>query len=543
MYHFFFFFVRVVLCVFFAFFLLLFVATYTSKMSAETKASYKLSKFLCFSHFHSSELLSPSVFAAKNDMPLSKGGEGKKKLQAILDELWFQSDFHFHLKYFIIVVYLTFEFQGIFVNVVRVFLFSFAKGLTLRKKKKVILNVYMVCMDNGVKRKKKEMQTTQQIIMEKDEETNARDEKMSREKKLASVANLKNMDKNATEGTNSQLSDAIVESEKASKQKKHKILILDWDNTILPSDSLERMGYKLDNEKENLPQELLLLESKVCEFLTLAIDELSCDNVIVITNAQKGWVELSALRFLPQCVRLLKRLHILSARSMFEQKYSQAYQWKHRCMHFIMQKCWGATLPHLDTESLKHVMKTHMQSYLVRFQSLSERHWGASGRSENNHRKRERQFVLGSKCQSGRRKKKSTAIHSISSISLQRAKQTEELRSQKELYVRDKRYHIISVGDSWTERNACLVFGDILSNVFVKSIKLKESPSIAQASFLCIHVLALFTFFFFVFCFAALQFTSGDDACNAKSTREKKRRTKDDETKQSNMRLFIYFFF
>ncbi|ETO07351.1 hypothetical protein RFI_30043 [Reticulomyxa filosa] len=351
------------------------------------------------------------------------------------------------------------------------------------------------------------------------------DVKIDMGNKLADVANMKNMSRNVVERTNTSMS----ETPKAREQKTHKILILDWDNTILPSDYLEHLGYKADNADKGLPVELSVLEAQVCRLLTVAIDELSCDNVIVMTNAKKGWVELSALRFLPQSVRLLKRLHILSARSMFEAKYPQAFQWKHRCMHYIMQKCWKATLPCLDAENLKHVMKIHMQSYLLHLQLLHTK--SSSGLERNilksiESDKENVSLAVHTKMQCDKTKDQlMESLSSVSLLSMQHNKYVDELRVFFKKYINiyiifflcvkmcsefffnvclfeplkkreevkekgrecadkfvqhkeAKHYHIISVGDSWAERNACLVFGDILSNVFVKSIKLRERPSI-----------------------------------------------------------------
>ncbi|ETO07460.1 hypothetical protein RFI_29932 [Reticulomyxa filosa] len=352
----------------------------------------------------------------------------------------------------------------------------------------------------------------------------------------------------------------IMETKKASHQKAHKILILDWDNTILPSDYLQHHGYKLDNKANSnnnnnnnnnmngerpLPKEMSELQMQVCKFLSVAIQELSYDNVIIITNAEKGWVELSALQFLPQCVPWLKHLHIISARSMFEATYPQPFQWKHRCMHFIMQKCWQATLPYLDSDALKLVMKKHMQSYFFHLHSLftqsriaQEKVQGTpnstsiSKESEEVEKemrkdtsesdKENGQECFGNENSDNYMCKTSTYsnlfsllasqqvkrneefislqitslrikssfnihirihIHVCTYIRIRREEQKEKEEEEKEMIEEQekrKNYHIISVGDSWAERNACLVFGDILSNVYVKSVKLREKPSILQ---------------------------------------------------------------
>lgn len=54
--------------------------------------------------------------------------------------------------------------------------------------------------------------------------------------------------------------------------------------------------------------------------------------VIIITNAAEGWVELSAQRFMPLTARVLRRnVEIVSARTKYERELPRQYQeWKHK---------------------------------------------------------------------------------------------------------------------------------------------------------------------------------------------------------------------
>lgn len=45
---------------------------------------------------------------------------------------------------------------------------------------------------------------------------------------------------------------------------------------------------------------------------------LRCGLVVIITNAETGWVELSCRRFLPRCLPLVSSIRVVSARSTFE---------------------------------------------------------------------------------------------------------------------------------------------------------------------------------------------------------------------------------
>jgi hypothetical protein len=58
----------------------------------------------------------------------------------------------------------------------------------------------------------------------------------------------------------------------------------------------------------------------------------SSGQVLIITNAAEGWVELSAQRFMPLTCKVLKKdIEIVSARTRFERELPRQYQeWKIR---------------------------------------------------------------------------------------------------------------------------------------------------------------------------------------------------------------------
>lgn len=107
--------------------------------------------------------------------------------------------------------------------------------------------------------------------------------------------------------------------------------ILDWDDTICPSSALASLGLRVDDASQlplQLRQQLEQLELAVIHIVEQA---LRFGNVVIITNAEAGWVELSGRRFLPRVVSLLNRhsIKIVSARSCFEAHYPDApSSWK-----------------------------------------------------------------------------------------------------------------------------------------------------------------------------------------------------------------------
>ena len=72
------------------------------------------------------------------------------------------------------------------------------------------------------------------------------------------------------------------------------VIFFDWDDTFFPSTFLASKGYRLDTPTErlrDLREPLRELEVCVADVLRLA---LNFGNVIIVTNAEKGWVQLSA---------------------------------------------------------------------------------------------------------------------------------------------------------------------------------------------------------------------------------------------------------
>jgi len=107
------------------------------------------------------------------------------------------------------------------------------------------------------------------------------------------------------------------------------VIIFDWDDTLLASSFLSSKGYRLDSTIERTPEidsQLRDLEQSVCTVLNLA---LSYGCVHIITNAETGWVQLSAQKFIPGVVPYLNKVKVISARSTFEGMFPESpLKWK-----------------------------------------------------------------------------------------------------------------------------------------------------------------------------------------------------------------------
>jgi len=96
------------------------------------------------------------------------------------------------------------------------------------------------------------------------------------------------------------------------------LLIFDWDDTILPSSWVQGQGLRLDDSSvvSQCQREQLAEVARVAAE-TLRVAK-TLGKVILITNAERGWIELSCRKFLPTIYPLLESTKLISARTTYE---------------------------------------------------------------------------------------------------------------------------------------------------------------------------------------------------------------------------------
>jgi hypothetical protein len=125
------------------------------------------------------------------------------------------------------------------------------------------------------------------------------------------------------------------------------VIMFDWDDTLLASSFLSARGYRVDAASEppstadaGDAAQLRALEQCVCSLLTLAMQY---GRVNIVTNAETGWVELSAQKFIPAVVPLLQHVTVVSARSTYEPAHPEApLKWKFYAFHERLRAAFGA---------------------------------------------------------------------------------------------------------------------------------------------------------------------------------------------------------
>lgn len=139
-------------------------------------------------------------------------------------------------------------------------------------------------------------------------------------------------------GSHNQLSiervEELMQQEMAEQKtlETRTMIFFDWDDTLLSSTFLAGHGYRLDTEMESkdsflfIQSELKQLELTVTQILSEALTR---GKVHIVTNAEHGWVELSARKFIPGVLPLLNKITVISARSTYEHVYPDSpLKWK-----------------------------------------------------------------------------------------------------------------------------------------------------------------------------------------------------------------------
>jgi hypothetical protein len=96
------------------------------------------------------------------------------------------------------------------------------------------------------------------------------------------------------------------------------LLIFDWDDTILPSTWIQKQGLTLNDASVVTEEQREQLNSMAqCAIRTLR-EAKRHGTVVLVTNAERGWIELSSRKFMPSICPLLEGFKIVSARALHE---------------------------------------------------------------------------------------------------------------------------------------------------------------------------------------------------------------------------------
>jgi len=105
------------------------------------------------------------------------------------------------------------------------------------------------------------------------------------------------------------------------------LMIFDWDDTLFPTSWIQKHGLLVDGVTISSEQEAQLKRMADSARSTLE-KALAIGTVVIVTNAEQGWIEKSCKKFTPSLVGLMKKVDMVSARSTYEKYVDSPSEWK-----------------------------------------------------------------------------------------------------------------------------------------------------------------------------------------------------------------------
>lgn len=111
-----------------------------------------------------------------------------------------------------------------------------------------------------------------------------------------------------------------------SISKGHTLIILDWDDTLFPTNWVLRNDINLMTPQSR--NQYIVHFQELDKVLSKLLYKLSkYGKVVIITNALPEWIKMSSI-VLPQTNNIIKKLKVVSARGMYQQFSSNMMDWK-----------------------------------------------------------------------------------------------------------------------------------------------------------------------------------------------------------------------
>jgi len=161
--------------------------------------------------------------------------------------------------------------------------------------------------------------------------------------------------------------DSECVAEEATFAVEDTILIFDWDDTVLPSTWIQEQGLRLDDESvptEDQQARLRLMAESAMNTLRIAKRH---GKVVLVTNAERGWIELSCQKFMPVLYPSLENVKILSARSTYEHPgVTSPFEWKYLAFESEINKFYDMYPPDRMKNVVSFGDSAHEREALIR---------------------------------------------------------------------------------------------------------------------------------------------------------------------------------
>jgi hypothetical protein len=145
------------------------------------------------------------------------------------------------------------------------------------------------------------------------------------------------------------------------------LVLFDWDDTLCPSTWAKSVGY--GSCEVELPSHRAMLAQVAAAAKAALQAAEGLGKVVIVTNAEDGWVDLSCRRWMPSLHPIVSKMDHVSARSTWESvALTQPVEWKTKEFNHIITTFYGdcqnknvlsiGDSPH-DRAALQRAMATH----------------------------------------------------------------------------------------------------------------------------------------------------------------------------------------
>lgn len=108
--------------------------------------------------------------------------------------------------------------------------------------------------------------------------------------------------------------------------KSQTLIILDWDDTLFPTNWVQKNGINL--AKADIRDQFIVYFQELDDVLSRLLKTLvGHGKVMIITNAMPEWVDLSSI-VLPKTCHILRKLKVVSARKNYQFTSNNVMDWK-----------------------------------------------------------------------------------------------------------------------------------------------------------------------------------------------------------------------
>jgi len=118
------------------------------------------------------------------------------------------------------------------------------------------------------------------------------------------------------------------------------LVLFDWDDTLCPSTWAKSVGY--GSCEVELPSHRAMLAQVAAAAKSALLAAEALGKVVIVTNAEDGWVDLSCRRWMPTLHSIVSKMDHVSARSTWEQVgLTQPVDWKTKEFDHIITTFYG----------------------------------------------------------------------------------------------------------------------------------------------------------------------------------------------------------